>query len=210
MIAALFASYLIGSIPTGFLLIKATKKIDIRTTGSGNVGATNALRAGGLKAGLSVLILDIAKGVIASALIPVIFITNYTRTDMLACGLLAVIGHNFPCFLKFRGGKGVATTIGVLAVSSPLVTLIIIIVWMVLFFCFRYVSIGSIAAAIAIPVSFFFTGHGNAEISLGSALAILMIARHHTNIRRLLDGTENRVWTKKQGNRGSLIIRIPD
>jgi len=194
---ALLVSYLLGAIPTAYLLVKWAKGIDIRTMGSGNVGATNALRTVGLWAGVVVLAIDVLKGIIAAWLIPRWLLGETTPDRSLVCGLAAVLGHDFPCFLRFRGGKGVATTIGVLVGSVPLVAGIVVGVWLVVFGLFRYVSLGSIAAAVAIPLSQLALHQSRREILIGSGLAILIIARHRANISRLLSGAEHRIWPRQ-------------
>jgi glycerol-3-phosphate acyltransferase PlsY len=194
---ALLVSYLLGSIPTAYLLAKWAKGIDIRTMGSGNVGATNALRTVGLWAGVVVLVSDGLKGVIAACVIPRWLRGSATPDLSLVCGLAAVLGHDFPCFLRFRGGKGVASTIGVLLGSVPIVAGIVVVVWLFVFGVFRYVSLGSIAAAVAIPFSQLALHQSLRELLIGSCLAILILVRHRANIGRLLKGVEHRAWSRK-------------
>lgn len=193
--AGLFACYLLGSIPSAYWLVKWTKRIDIRTVGSGNVGATNALRTAGPWAGATVLVLDVAKGLVAAALLPRWFLAQPLPVWVLASGTAAVIGHVFPCFLGFRGGKGVATTLGALAGSLPLLAGIIVGMWLIVFAACRYVSLASMAAAVAIPLAQVALHRSSAEVSLGAALTLLIVARHRTNLQRLLSGTEHRAWT---------------
>ena len=191
---ALLGCYLLGSIPTAYLLVKWTKRIDIRTIGSGNVGATNALRAAGAWAGLAVLVLDVLKGVLAAGLIPRWWLGSPASGLALACGLAAVLGHAFPCFLRFRGGKGVATTLGALSASAPMVAGVVVGVWLVVFLAFRYVSLGSLAAAVAIPISQLALHQALPDVLVGSVLAVLIIGRHRGNLQRLLSGVEPRAW----------------
>ena len=129
MIGAFLASYLVGSFPTAYLFVKWLKRVDVRTVGSGNVGATNVTRVAGLWAGLAVFLIDLSKGLIATRLIASWLLSEPPPDLRLACGVLAVLGHNFPIFLRFRGGKGVATTIGVLLGTMPLVAGIYLAVW---------------------------------------------------------------------------------
>lgn len=187
---ALAGSYLLGSFPTAYVAVKWLKRIDVRTVGSGNVGATNVTRVAGFGAGAAVFLIDLAKGALAVWwLTPWLQLTPAMR---LSCGLAAILGHNFPVWLGFRGGKGVATTIGVLLAAMPLVAGVCVAVWAVVYLIFRYVSLASLAAAVALPVAQAITGQGLAERGVGALFALLIIARHHANIRRLLAGTEPR------------------
>ncbi|MBI3324405.1 MAG: glycerol-3-phosphate 1-O-acyltransferase PlsY [Candidatus Omnitrophica bacterium] len=190
--AALLSCYLLGSIPTAYILTKCTKGIDIRTVGSGNVGATNAGRILGWRAGAAVFVVDLLKGVVAAWVVPT-WLLGFTTPDAgMACGSAAVLGHNFPCFLQFRGGKGVATTLGVLLGSIPACAGVVILVWVVVFLASRYISLASLAAAVAIPISQLVCRQSLYAILIGSLLALLMIVRHRTNIQRLLSGIEHR------------------
>ncbi len=201
LIAAATA-YLIGSIPTGFLVAKA-KGVDIRTAGSGNIGATNVFRTLGTIAGISVLAVDFLKGLLACTLVPGLvarwapgtFTTGAFTFESLAlvCGIFAVLGHNYTCGLWFRGGKGIATSAGVLVALVPRALLIILGVWIVVFALTRYVSLASIAASFSLPFAVWITGGSTTMIALTAGLAVLAIYRHRTNIRRLLAGTEPRM-----------------
>ncbi|MBI3087658.1 MAG: glycerol-3-phosphate 1-O-acyltransferase PlsY [Candidatus Omnitrophica bacterium] len=194
----LLACYLLGSIPSAYWLVKWVKRIDIRTVGSGNVGATNALRAAGPWAGTTVLVVDVAKGLLATALLPRWFLAQPTPAWVLAYGVAAVIGHVFPCFLSFRGGKGVATTLGALAGSLPLLASLVLGVWLIVFTACRYVSVASMASAAAIPLAQAALHRSSAEVLLGASLALLIVARHRTNLQRLVRGAEPRAWMGKQ------------
>lgn len=196
---ALSLCYLLGSIPTAYLLVRWAKGIDIRTVGSGNVGATNALRTVGLWAGIMVLAVDLFKGVIAAGLVPRWVLGETDLGTSLACGLAAVLGHDFSCFLRFQGGKGVATTLGAILAASPLVAGMVAGVWLVVFLGFRYVSLGSLAAASAIPISQLVLHRSLREVLIGSVLAGLIIVRHRANLQRLLRGVEHRTWPRKEG-----------
>ena len=200
------AGYLVGSIPTGYLVGKA-KGIDLRKEGSGNIGATNALRVLGKKAGILVLLIDLLKGVVACYLgiffpqllgmtAEEIQMRHYTL--MLAGGIAAVIGHTFTCWLKFKGGKGVATTAGVFLAIVPEALIICLVIFLITVFISHYVSLASIIAAIAlVPLVYFF--HHDLGFALFTALiATLVIYRHRTNIKRLIDGTENKIGGKKK------------
>lgn len=194
---ALFVCYLLGSIPTAYLLVRWAKGIDIRTAGSGNVGATNALRTVGLWAGIVVLAVDLLKGLIAAGLVPRWVLGETDLGTSLACGLAAVLGHDFSCFLRFQGGKGVATTIGTLLAANPLVAGMVAGVWLVVFLGFHYVSLGSLAAAAAIPISQLVLHQSLREVLIGSVLAGLITVRHRANLQRLLSGVEHRAWPRK-------------
>ncbi|HED24041.1 MAG TPA: glycerol-3-phosphate 1-O-acyltransferase [Firmicutes bacterium] len=189
----LIAAYLIGSIPFGYILTKLLLKTDIRKHGSGNIGATNVLRVLGWKTALPVFLLDFAKGLAAVMLAKM-------AADMpllwLAAGLLAMIGHSFPVFLSFRGGKSAATGIGVVAALSGWVTLLLIIIAVFVVFLTRYVSLGSITGALAVPLLFWLFGYDKYYVIFGLCMALLVIIRHHQNIGRLLRGTESKLGQK--------------
>jgi len=197
-------AYLLGSIPTG-LLIARSRGVDIRTVGSGNIGATNAFRALGKGWGLTVLLIDFAKGLTACLVVPILVraalhasVQNEGPITLaLAAAVSAVLGHNFPIWLRFKGGKGIATTAGALTALVPLALLIGFGVWVVLFVLTRYVSLGSIAAAATVPLATWFTTRGEPDrlalTSLTTLLGIMAIAKHRSNIRRLLRGTESRI-----------------
>ena len=196
LILALVGSYLVGSIPTAYLVVKSLKQIDVRTVGSGNVGATNVTRAAGLWAGVLVFVIDVLKGLIAVRVIAPYFIPPAIPVQ-LSCGLAAVIGHIWPIFLRFRGGKGVATTIGVLAGTIPAIAGLYMIVWLVCVGLWRYVSVGSIVAAMTIPLAQVVSHRPTTEILLGLALAVLVITKHRSNMIRLVQGTEHRIGSKE-------------
>lgn len=193
VVVALLLAYLVGAFPSGWLLVKWLAQVDVRTVGSGNVGATNVTRAAGFRAGLVVLLLDVAKGLIAVWAIAPWIVPSANLTVRLGCGLAAILGHDFPIFLRFRGGKGVATTLGVLCAAEPLVGCIALLVWAVGFLVWRYVSVGSLAAAVTIPIAQFLRRDSMPVICLGVLMALLMALRHRANIERLLAGTEHRV-----------------
>lgn len=182
------AAYLIGSIPTGLLLGKAYG-IDVRKEGSGNIGATNLYRTVGRKVGIITLLGDCLKG-----LLPVLAVKAGPFPPELAAlvGLAAFCGHVFSLFLKFRGGKGVATALGVFLALAPAAVAVALALFAVLMFLWRYVSLGSISAAAVMPLAVYLLG-GNRTVTLVTLIiALIVIARHHENIRRLLSGTENR------------------
>lgn len=190
-ILALAGSYLVGSVPTGYLLVKWVTRIDVRAIGSGNVGATNVARAAGGAVGLIVLALDVGKGLLAVLGVAPWLAHPATSTAQLACGLAAVIGHCASVFLKFQGGKGVATTIGVIVGVAPAIAAVCLGVWGIVFALCRYVSVASLAAAVTIPVTQAIMRRAPAEILVGAVLALVIIVRHHANIARLRHGTEH-------------------
>ena len=196
-------AYLLGSIPSGFLAAKA-KGIDIRKEGSGNIGATNALRVLGKPAGITVLVVDGLKGFAAAAwlvdLMRHLFGLPPDHLEMLRllAGLCAVLGHNYTCWLKFKGGKGIATTAGVLAALVPLTLVIISSLFLVLTFATGFVSVGSIGAAVALPFVCWLTGSSLALVMVTGALSILALYKHRSNIRRLMNGTESRIGSRRK------------
>jgi len=189
MLAALVAlAYLLGSIPTGLLLGKAYG-IDVRKEGSGNIGATNLYRTVGRKVGAMTLTGDCLKG-----LIPVLAVKYSSLPPDFAAwvGLAAFCGHVFSLFLKFKGGKGVATALGVFLALAPMAVAIAIAVFAAIMSSWRYVSLGSIAAAAIMPVAVALRGGNRALVTVTLIIAVIVILRHHENIRRLIAGTENR------------------
>lgn len=198
-VAVAVVGYLLGSIPFGYLLIRIFRGADIRQSGSGNIGATNVARSSAAL-GLATLLLDAGKGFLAVKLalalnpgVPV----RYLYSVMSLAAFFALLGHVFPIWLKFRGGKGVATGVGAFVAIVPKAVLVAICVFAVLVALFRYVSLGSIVAVTTLPafIYFFYVRPGIPMQSvLGAALAacLLIIARHHLNISRLLAGTEHR------------------
>lgn len=191
IILGLFLSYLIGSIPIGYITCRLLKGIDIRTVGSGNIGATNVSRVAGRWAGIITLGLDILKGFIAVTLIPSL-IANETDLAMIMCALAVISGHNWTVFLKFRGGKGVATTAGALIGLLPVVFLLSFCVWCIIFIIWRYVSLASIIAAISLPIFLIIYRESFVFQVLGIIVAVIGIIRHKENIKRLLKGEEKK------------------
>ena len=196
------AAYLLGSFPTGFLVGKA-KGVDIRTVGSKNMGATNVFRTVGKKLGIFVLLVDALKGWAAVALISKLaphLLSSTAPEDYLriTAGVSAILGHNYTCWLQFKGGKGIATTAGVMAALVPWALLIALAVFILFFVATRFVSVGSIAAAAVLPFATWFTTHDVGLTAISTALGALAIAKHKKNIQRLMDGTENRIEFKKQ------------
>jgi glycerol-3-phosphate acyltransferase PlsY len=193
-------AYLLGSIPTGFLLVRAFRHEDIRTVGSGNIGATNVLRSGGKGLGAATFLLDVLKGAAAVWMGALAFrylnIAGMPRNVEALAALFAVLGHMFPLWLGFRGGKGVATGFGVFLVAAPLSALAAIGVFGVVLAISRYVSLSSIIGAASFPIFAWFLVSGYRPpffMAVQAVVALLIILKHHQNIRRLLSGTEHRI-----------------
>jgi glycerol-3-phosphate acyltransferase PlsY len=202
--AILAAAYLLGSIPTGYLLVRIFLRQDVRAVGSGNIGATNVLRAGGKGLGALTFLLDVLKGSAAvwlggwlgTLLMP----GTPLRTAQAIAALAAVAGHIFTVWLRFRGGKGVSTAFGVFLVAAPWAALAAIGLFAVVFAFSRYVSLASIVGALSFPIFAWFLVSGPrppAYFVAEGAIALLIVARHDQNIRRLLAGTESRFGAKK-------------
>lgn len=194
--------YLLGSLPTGFLVARA-RGIDIRTVGSKNMGATNVFRTLGKGPGILVLFVDALKGFAASAwladgLLQLFHLNNPDpQLNHLIGGIAAVLGHNYTCWLNFKGGKGIATTTGVFLALAPAAIGIAIALWIIAFAATRYVSVASILAAVALPFAVWFTQENLALRVIAIMLGLLAIYKHKANIQRLLNGTENRIVFKK-------------
>lgn len=188
LIASLAAAYLLGSIPTGLLLGKACG-IDVRKEGSGNIGATNLYRTVGRKVGVLTLIFDCLKG-----FLPVLAAREFGLSAEYVAwvGLAAFCGHVFSVFLRFKGGKGVATALGVFLALSPLAVAIAVGVFLVLVFKWRYISLGSVTAATVMPLAVSLLGGGRMMIIVTALIAVIVIFKHHENIKRLVAGTENK------------------
>jgi len=188
-------AYLIGSIPFGLLIAK-TKGIDIREQGSGNIGATNVLRCLGKPLGITCFVLDVLKGFLPAFVFPTL--GNCAPEFGILFGAAAILGHNFPVFLKFKGGKGVATSAGVLLGVAPLAVGIGILSWALVFMLSGYVSLGSIVAALIVILTGWIGGYGLVTAIALTLLGALAIYRHRANIKRLLAGTENRFQRKSK------------
>lgn len=182
--------YLVGTVPTGWLVARA-RGVDIQRVGSGNIGATNVLRAMGVGPALLVAAMDPLKGALAT-LLPIAF--GMGGWAVALTGLATVLGNNFNVFLRMRGGKGIATSVGVFLVISPVVTLVAAVIGIFTIAIGRYVSLGSLVGMVAAPLFLLASGTFNpADLALATALASLAIYRHRENLRRLAQGTERRL-----------------
>jgi acyl phosphate:glycerol-3-phosphate acyltransferase len=195
------AAYLIGSIPSGYLIVTATKGKDVRETGSGGTGATNVTRSAGKAAGVATLVLDVLKGFVAVEIARTVASPDGTVNWTVAMASVAVVvGHCFPVWLRFRGGKGVATGAGVFLALFPLAVLCALLVLLPIVWITRYVSLGSIVAAASFPVFVFLLTQGDSWsrsrrplITTAVAVAALIVFMHRENIGRLIRGTENKL-----------------
>ncbi|HTY35508.1 MAG TPA: glycerol-3-phosphate 1-O-acyltransferase PlsY [Bacteroidota bacterium] len=205
-------SYMLGSIPTSIILSKWKHGFDIRTMGSGNAGGTNVFRVLGWKSGVLVMLVDMGKGAVATALISRLFwdptLPFYNRTPFddftiiqMICGGAAIVGHIWTMFAGFKGGKGIATGAGMLLGVAPTEFAISIGVFLLVFYVYKYVSLGSIAAAVAFPLSLFVRHNIFGDeihsyrtlIVFSLSVAILLVYSHRQNIKRLIDGTEKKI-----------------
>jgi glycerol-3-phosphate acyltransferase PlsY len=189
-IIALVFGYLLGSIPFGLLLTRAAGLGDVRNIGSGNIGATNVLRTGNKGLAAATLLLDMLKGTAA-----VLIAGMYGTEPAIAAGLAAFIGHLFPVWLGFKGGKGVATYIGVLAGLMWQAALLFCAVWIVVALVFRYSSLSALTACVVVPIALYFMGRTDLAI-LFAVLSVIVFIKHRANIARLLAGTEGKIGAK--------------
>ena len=198
--------YLLGSVPFGLVLCYLAGYGDIRKIGSGNIGATNVLRTGNKWLALLTVLLDASKAGLAAFLAghfvaakPFILCDMVTSTEVLAAliaGSMAIIGHNFPIWLKFKGGKGVASAFGFVLVINPQIALLALLVWLIMAFTFRYSSLTAITAVLFVP---FFAYYLSDELHamFYTFICLLILVRHHANIARLLKGEESKIKLKK-------------
>ena len=197
------AAYLLGSIPSAVWYGKIFHGVDIRQHGSGNAGATNSLRTLGKKAGIIVLLFDFFKGFLS------VYLAEYLSPYQNICskewlqaiyGCLAIIGHLFPIFAQFKGGKGVATALGVIAAVNPMATLVCVVAFSIIVYTTRYVSLGSLLAGVLFPIQLALGIWGKSPIAyifFGFSIFALLVITHRANIGRLIKGTENKFGTKK-------------
>lgn len=196
LMSALFG-YLVGSIPFGLILTKMAGYGDIRKIGSGNIGATNVLRTGNKKLALLTVLLDASKAGVAALVAKAVVGDAYAVTASLTAGAFGVLGHNFPVWLRFKGGKGVASTFGFILATCWPVALMALAVWLIMAFAFKYSSLSALTAAAMVPVFAFFFAPSLEYGATYTVIALLVIARHHANIKRLLKGEESKIKLKK-------------
>ncbi|GAY77805.1 glycerol-3-phosphate 1-O-acyltransferase PlsY [Sporolactobacillus inulinus] len=188
-------SYLIGSISFSYLITKKIKKIDIRKTGSGNAGATNTLRVLGTGPAIGVLLLDVLKGVVSILIAQALGLPEWA---VALSGLASIIGHDFPIYYGFKGGKGVATTLGVFFMIMPLYALIAGVITLLIIFATRFVSLGSLFFLLAVPVlGWIFHHYSAGALVVTFLITILAFYQHRANINRLIHGKENKLGQKK-------------
>lgn len=187
VIVAVIASYLVGAIPTGLLVVRVLTGEDIRRHGSGNIGTVNVLRVAGAGTAVVVLAVDILKGIV-----PVLLALRmgFVPWAVVLCGLAAITGHNWSVFLGWQGGKGIATSFGVLLGLSWQAAAVVAAVWVVAVALTRYASLGSLLGVISVPITLWRLHQPDAYVSLGVIVALLAIYRHRANIQRLVTGTE--------------------
>ncbi|MHB2265125.1 glycerol-3-phosphate 1-O-acyltransferase PlsY [Aliihoeflea sp. PC F10.4] len=189
-IAALLFGYLLGSIPFGLVLTRLAGLGDVRSIGSGNIGATNVLRTGNKKLAAATLLLDALKGTAA-----VVIANQYGVGLGIIAGFSAFLGHLFPVWLGFKGGKGVATYLGILLAISGLASLVFAIIWIATAYLTRYSSLSALIACVAVPITLLMLGFGDAAIAF-SIMSLIVFAKHRANISRLISGTESRIGSK--------------
>lgn len=190
------SAYLLGSIPTGFLMTKIFAGIDIRNAGSQNVGATNVYRVAGKLPGLLTLFIDIGKGVLAVTVVANFYYSFVMNIDYVFfkafLGLIAIFGHIWSVFLKLKGGKGVATTIGVTAVLAPIPLLISLLIWLAIFIPTNYVSLGSLAFGVSLPICAAILNESFYVVIFCVIICLLNTYKHKENIKRLITRAENK------------------
>lgn len=206
-IICIAGGYLLGSIPFGLVVTRLAGLGDIRQIGSGNIGATNVLRTGRKDLALLTVLLDASKAGFAAWLAgyfapqtEMFFAGIFTHTNLVAAlyaGTAAVVGHNFPIWLKFKGGKGVASAFGFILIMNPMVALMALATWLVFAFTFRYSSLAALSAAVLTPLYAYFYA-GEVETIFYTVIVLLIVARHHTNIRRLVKGEESKISFSKK------------
>ena len=187
---SLLVGYLLGSIPFGLLLTRAAGLGDVRSIGSGNIGATNVLRTGNKGLAALTLLLDALKGTLA-----VYLASHFGLTAALLAGLGALLGHIFPAWLDFKGGKGVATYLGVLIALAWEGAAVFALVWLAIAFATRYSSLAALVAMVAVPAFLYLFGYSQIAL-LFVVMSAIVIAKHHANIRRLINGSEGRIGAK--------------
>jgi glycerol-3-phosphate acyltransferase PlsY len=195
LVKALLA-YLLGSV-SGSMVLGAFRHVDIRKSGSGNAGGTNAFRTQGFRFALGVVLIDIGKGALAAGLIPGLTIALLgqpvsTELQMLTCGFAVVVGHCYPIWYGFRGGKGAATAVGALAVIEPMVLLPMIVTWLLVLVLTGWVGLATMLAAISVVPAFYWLGVSEAQMWFGVVLAVFIVIMHRSNIVNMRNGTEHK------------------
>jgi glycerol-3-phosphate acyltransferase PlsY len=203
LLSCVIISYLLGSIPTAYIFARAVMGIDIRVHGSGNVGATNVARVMGKRAGMAVFALDLLKGMLSVTVIPAFLAGTFSVSQppdlvYILSGMAAIVGHIWTVFLKFKGGKGVSTTAGVIAGIHPFIMLGCLAVWVIIFAIWKYVSLASIAAAIALPVLAVIVVKDTAFVVFCGVICLLGVYAHRSNIKRLIQGKETKIVKSKK------------
>ena len=195
IILFLLAAYLLGSLPSGYLIGRWVAHVDLRTVGSQNIGATNVARSLGFKWGLLVLSMDMAKGALPVAVALILWSGEAARGPLIVAlvALAAFFGHLASLFLRFRGGKGVATAFGIALVLMPKAALAALVIFLVVTLLWRYVSLGSLTALLTLPLWAAGTGYPSLYVGLSSVFALCVVIRHRSNIRNLLQGKERKV-----------------
>ena len=190
MFALIVASYLLGAIPNGLIFGRLIWNVDLRKVGSGNIGATNAWRSIGKTAGLLIFLLDFLKGALAVVLAR--FVIG-SETAEVVCAIAAIVGHSASIFMKMKGGKGVATGLGVLTMMMPQVSAIAVLTWLAIVKATRYVSLASIISVLVVVISAYIMNFSNEYVIFGLAASVLITVRHISNVKRLIAGKENKV-----------------
>lgn len=191
-ILVILASYLIGSIPFGLIVGKIWANLDVREYGSGNIGTSNVLRTVGLPAAIIVFALDVGKGAIA------VYLGSLVGGEIvqILAGVAAIAGHNWPIYLKFKGGKGIATSLGAVVSLTPMIALILLGLWIIIVGITRYISLASLTAAVLFPIFLIVSRSSTAYIVAGFMISAFAFYRHRANIQRLLAGTELKIGEK--------------
>jgi glycerol-3-phosphate acyltransferase PlsY len=204
LIAGVVASYLVGSVPFALFAGLLLRGVDVRTIGSGNVGGTNVMRVAGKGWGALVIALDLGKGLAGAGLIGGLLYRDAMPVSpelfRVICGAMAVVGHNWPVWLGFRGGKGVATSVGVFFAVTPIPAACALGTWFVVLWLSRIVSISSMIAALSLTGWNLLFGRPVEYTIAGAALALLIVVQHRSNIRRLLRGSEHKLFARKPGS----------
>ena len=195
VVVLMIVAYILGSIPNALWIGKVFKGIDVREHGSKNTGSTNAARVLGAKLGILTLILDISKGVIPTLIATMLLDSSIS---VILVGICAILGHSFSIFMKFKGGKAVATTVGVFIVLVPGAILLVAVIFFLVFGITRYVSLSSMIGAISLPIWIIIFYKNIPFTIFGIIIAILIIVRHKSNIQRLLNGTESKFSINKK------------